>query len=64
MKGKRVDILSSTEREELRRLRKENQKLHQEREVLAKATTWFAKELSGCNIIIKGQTCRRQHPVS
>jgi len=42
--GKRADILSSTEREELRRLRKENHKLRQEREILAKAAAWFAKE--------------------
>jgi transposase len=32
------------EREELGRLRKENRKLRLEREILAKATAWFARE--------------------
>jgi transposase len=36
--GKRPDVLTSVEREELGRLRKEN------REILAKATAWFARE--------------------
>ena len=42
--GKRADILSSSERDELRRLLKESKKLKQEREILAKAAAWFAKE--------------------
>ena len=36
--------LTTAEREELRRLRRENQVLRQEREILAKATAFFAKE--------------------
>ena len=42
--GKRPELLSSVEREELGRLRKENRKLRVEREILAKATAWFARE--------------------
>jgi len=36
--------LSSNEREELVRLRKENKRLQMEREILKKATAFFAKE--------------------
>ena len=32
------------EREELRRLRRENRRLREEREILATATAWFARE--------------------
>jgi transposase len=42
--GKRSDVLSSAEREELTRLRRENRQLKLEREILAKATAWFARE--------------------
>lgn len=38
------DGVSRSEREELVRLRKENRKLRQEREILAKATAFFARE--------------------
>jgi transposase len=38
------DGLSSAEREELIRLRRENRKLKTERDILAKATAWFAKK--------------------
>jgi transposase len=36
------DGLSTAEREELTRLRRENRRLQQERDILAKATAWFA----------------------
>src|ERR1043165_5496380 len=36
------DVLSSAEREELARLRRENRQLTLERDILAKATAWFA----------------------
>jgi transposase len=36
------DVLSSAEREELARLRRENRQLKMERDILAKATAWFA----------------------
>ncbi len=38
------DLLSPDERSELQRLRKENQELRMEKEILRKATAFFAKE--------------------
>ena len=42
--GRRSDGLSSVERDELSRLRRENRQLRQEREILSKAAAWFARE--------------------
>jgi transposase len=44
--GIRSDGVSSQEREELRRLRRENKILRQEKEILKKAAAWFARESS------------------
>jgi transposase len=42
--GRREDGLSSSERDELSRLRRENRQLRQERDILSKAAAWFARE--------------------
>ena len=42
--GSRSDGLTSREREELTRLRRENARLKEEREILSKAAAWFAQE--------------------
>ncbi len=42
--GRRGDGLTSAEREEMRRLKRENRRLRLEREILAKAAAWFARE--------------------
>jgi transposase len=41
--GRRKDGLTSAEREELVRLRRENLRLREEREILEKAAAWFAQ---------------------
>lgn len=42
--GKRKDGLTTAEREEMVRLRRENRQLKLEREILSKAAAWFAQE--------------------
>ncbi len=42
--GRRPELPTSAEREELTRLRRENHRLRQERDILAKAAAWFARD--------------------
>jgi transposase len=42
--GRRADGLTTDERAELTRLHRENRRLTEEREILAKAAAWFAQE--------------------
>jgi transposase len=43
--GRRSDLLSSEEREEIRRLKRENFELRRANEILKSASVFFAKEL-------------------
>jgi len=42
--GRRTDGVTTDERTELQRLRRENATLREEREILKKAAAWFARE--------------------
>jgi transposase len=42
--GKRADGVTTSEREELQRLRRQVERLEEEREILKKAAAWFAQE--------------------
>lgn len=42
--GRRSDGLTTAEREELVRLRRDNKRLREERDILKRAAAWFAKE--------------------
>ena len=42
--GRRADGLTTDERTELQRLRRENARLREERDILKKAAAWFARE--------------------
>jgi transposase len=44
-RGRRPDLLSSEEREEIRKLRKENYELRRANEILKSASVFFAREL-------------------
>lgn len=39
-----TDVLTTTERDELARLRRENRQLRVERDILSRAAAWFARE--------------------
>jgi transposase len=57
--GRRHDGPTNAEREELTRLRRENRQLRQERDILAKAAAWFARETA---VIPSGSPIHEREP--
>ena len=62
--GRREDGLTSSELEELRRLRRDNRQLREDREILAKTTAWFARETGSVpgevfELVKANQACHR-----
>jgi transposase len=53
--GRRTDGLTSTDQQELRTLRRENRQLKLERDILSKATAWFARETGTLPIARNGR---------
>ena len=51
--GRRTDGLTTQEREELRRLRRENEQLRMEREILKKAAPGFLRRPARCRIGVR-----------
>lgn len=47
--GRRQDGLTTEERAEITRLKRENKQLREERDILKKAAAWFAKEADGAS---------------
>src|SRR4051812_31009366 len=59
--GARPELLSSHEREEIRRLRRENYELRRANEILKSASVFFAKELDPdrCSLSVPGLSASR-----
>jgi len=51
--GRRSDGLTSDEKQELARLRRENARLQEERDILKKAAAWFAQEEAAARALKK-----------